>query len=101
MAVKGGVLVNVGGMKGVLEGVGESVRVGVEVMVGVFVVVPVVVGVNVWLDVGEADGARGVMEPVGVRVANITGVHEGERVEVPEARLKVPGARMIATTPAQ
>ena len=59
-----GVLVKVGGMKGVLEGVGEVVMVGVCVMVGVEVVVPVVVGwVTDWgLESQDGRGVKVVVE---------------------------------------
>ncbi len=98
--MKLGVLVKVGGMNGVLDGVGVVVIVGVGVMVGVDVVVPVVVGVGVRLGV-RVTIAKGVKIVAGVEEANTTGVHVDVKVGVPEARFIVPGAKRIATNPAQ
>jgi hypothetical protein len=79
-----GVLVKVGGKKGVLEGVGVVVIVGVRVIVGVLVGVAVIVMVGVWLGVADAMGGSGVNVVVGVWVTNTTGVQDGIRVGVPE-----------------
>jgi hypothetical protein len=96
-----GVLVKVGGMNGVLEGVGVRLVVGVCVIVGVFVVVGVVVKVGVWLGVADSTNGSGVNDVVGVWVANTTRVKDGSGVEVPEGWPGPPGARSNATNPAQ
>ena len=74
--------------------------VGVGVMVGVWVTVTVEVVVGVELGVGEPVGVNDV-KPVLVRVAKTIGVNVEVTVGVREASLPLPGARIMATSPAQ
>ncbi|HSB67378.1 MAG TPA: hypothetical protein VLD65_12435 [Anaerolineales bacterium] len=95
VAVYRDVLVNVGGMNGVLVGV------GVCVMVGVGVIVPVAVIVTVWLGVIVPVGVPGVMVLVAVCVANTTNVQVAVIAGVRVIGSFLPGARSTKTRPAQ
>ncbi|HEX9091937.1 MAG TPA: hypothetical protein VF831_10630 [Anaerolineales bacterium] len=70
-------------------------------IVGVLVVVPVGVNVGVWLGVADTIVGDGVNDGIGVWVVYTTGVRDGNGVELPDRRPGPPGARSIATNPAQ
>ena len=70
-------------------------------IVGVLVVVAVAVKVGVWLGVADSIDGSGVNVGVGVWVTNITGVKDGNGVELPEGWPGPLGARSTATNPVQ